>query len=209
MKTAPLKLLIFASTFTALFKSSRGTIGSLVAARISLQLDDNFEQNSKVIFTYRTIFDRSNGMTEINGITFTLLGYPRGTSLNYADMFGVLQVKCGGAIKAIPNNFTVLYVDGDNIEGEMVVECILSQGNNIAFLPSSQCGLMHPTPGDTTIVATPMLMSGNPLQMGGEDIAVGGLPDCNGASPFQVPSIRICRPPESIISRPPPVCTSD
>ncbi len=104
-------------------------IGSLVGGRILVRLHDNFEQNSKVIFTYRSVFDKSDGMTDISGIKFKLLDYPRGPGLDLSDKFGVLKVVASTTdIKLFTNNFTVILIDGDMIEGEMEVEYTLPAG---------------------------------------------------------------------------------
>ena len=123
------KLILYFAILVWQFQLGGALIGSLVGGRILVRLHDNFEQNSKIIFTYRSIFDKSDGMTEISGIRFRLLDYPRGPGLDLSDKFGVLKVVASTTeIKLFPNNFTVIFIDGDMIEGEMEVEYVLPPG---------------------------------------------------------------------------------
>jgi hypothetical protein len=122
-----------------LFYFTNALMGSMVGARILFRLDDNFEQNSKIIFTYRSVFDKSDGLTEVDGIVFKLLDYPEGPSLDYANKFGVLKItSLDTYVTTYPNKFTVLFMDGDMIEGEMEVAYTLPEGsvleNDLCFL---------------------------------------------------------------------------
>ena len=103
-------------------------MGSMVGARILFRLDDNFEQNSKIIFSFRSVFDKSDGMSDGSGIVFKLLDYPRGPALDYSDKFGVLKISSNSFVNTYPNNFTILFIDGDMIEGEMQVAYTLPPG---------------------------------------------------------------------------------
>jgi hypothetical protein len=113
-----------------LFHFTNALMGSMVGARILFRLDDNFEQNSRIIFSYRSVFDKSDGMSEAEGIVFKLLDYPKGPSLDYAKKFGVLKItSLDTYVTTYPNNFTVLFIDGDMIEGEMEVAYTLPEGS--------------------------------------------------------------------------------
>jgi hypothetical protein len=112
------------------FRFGNALIGSLVGARIQIRLDDNFEQNHRIFFSYRTVFDKSDGMTDISGIKFKLLDYPRGPELNLADKFGTLKIMALTHVVLYPNNFTVIFIDGDMIEGEMEVAYVLPEGKS-------------------------------------------------------------------------------
>ena len=131
--------------FAYFYQPTVALMGSMVGARILFRLDDNFEQNNKIIFSFRSVFDKSDGMTDASGIVFTLLSYPKGPSLNYADKFGVLQITSGAYISTYPNNFTVILIDGDYIEGEMDVEYILPPGSALRsiYLPKSRADALY------------------------------------------------------------------
>jgi hypothetical protein len=127
-----------------LFHIASALMGSMVGARINFRLDDNFEQNNRIIFTYRSVFDKSDGMGDATGIVFRVLDYPRGPSLDYADKFGVLKITALGTyVTTYPNNFTVLFIDGDMIEGEMEVVYTLPPGSVLdpvaAVLENDSC----------------------------------------------------------------------
>jgi hypothetical protein len=129
------KLILLVAILVRQFQLGGALIGSLVGGRILVRLHDNFEQNNKIIFTYRSIFDKSDGMTDISGIRFRLLDYPKGPGLDLSDKFGVLQVLAStGATQLFPNNFTVIFIDGDMIEGEMEVEYVLPSGARPSFI---------------------------------------------------------------------------
>ena len=104
-------------------------MGSIVGARIFFQLDEDFEQNNNIVFTLQTVFDKSDGMNSASGITFDLLQVPRGPELDYADKFGMLKVDSSGKASFFPNNFTVLFMDGDMISGELQINYVMPSGN--------------------------------------------------------------------------------
>ena len=129
------KLIMLVAILVRQFQLGGALIGSLVGGRILVRLHDNFEQNNKIIFTYRSIFDKSDGMTDISGIRFRLLDYPKGPGLDLSDKFGELKVLAStGDIQLFPNNFTVIFIDGDMIEGEMEVEYVLPSGARPSFI---------------------------------------------------------------------------
>jgi hypothetical protein len=125
---------IFRIVATAcLFHFASAIMGSMVGARILFRLDDEFEKNSKIIFTYRSVFDKSDGMSDATGIVFKALDYPKGPSIDYADRFGVLKItSLDTYVTTYPNKFTVLFIDGDMIEGEMEVAYTLPEGSVLA-----------------------------------------------------------------------------
>ena len=101
-------------------------MGSIVGARIQFQFDENFEQNKKIYFTLCTVFDRSDGARMIS---FDLFDTPRGPALSIPDKFGMLKVESSGTFAVYPNNFTVIFVDGDMIWGEMQAQFVMPPGD--------------------------------------------------------------------------------